>query len=108
MNHHFWGDISAWFIKCITGINLNPSHGNVNEVTVAPHFIAALDEAEGYHIAPAGKIAVSWKRDGKDILLNVEIPDGMSATLALEPAYTLEGEQGSTHLVTGSYRITCQ
>lgn len=105
MNHHFWGDISAWFIKCIAGINLNPHHNNVSEVTVAPHFIATLTEAKGYHVAPAGKIAVSWKRDGEDILLNVEIPAGMSATLALEPAYTLEGRENGCAIVTGQYKV---
>jgi hypothetical protein len=105
MNHHFWGDISAWFIKCITGINLNPNHNNVREVSIAPHFIATLTEAKGYHIAPAGKIAVSWKRDGEDIWLDVEIPVGMSATLILESAYTLEGRENGCAIVTGQYKI---
>ena len=105
MNHHFWGDISAWFIKRIAGICLNPNHNNVNEVSLAPHFITALNEASGYHIAPAGKIAVSWHREGEDVLLDIEVPADMVATLTLEPAYALENGTCSGVVTSGRYRV---
>ena len=106
VNHHFWGDISAWFISHIGGIKFNPSGRNVNEVMISPDFITSLEHASAYHIAPAGKIAVSWKRDGDAVVLDVEIPDGMSATMALKDGYTLDNGDNSCRVKSGSYKVT--
>ena len=105
MNHHFWGDISAWFIKRVVGIQLNPEKHNVNTIKVKPSFIGALDYAAAYHDAPAGKIAVSWRRQGKTILLDVDIPDQLSATAELEPHFCFEDGQHAKPLVSGIYKI---
>lgn len=106
MNHHFWGDISAWFIKRLAGIQVNPTLGDVNTLTVKPSFIAALDRVSAYHVAPAGKIAVSWKRSGEEITLTVEIPHGMHATAELEPAYCFADGTSTCPITTGTYKIT--
>lgn len=105
MNHPTWGDISGWFIKCLAGIRLNPNKHNVNELLIQPSFIAALDHASAYHIAPAGKIGVSWKREGNAILLETEVPEGICATAVLEPMYSFEDGQRSKPITSGSYRI---
>ena len=54
MNHHFWGDISSWFIQYLAGIRMNPDRNNADSADIAPCFIDSLDFAEGFHIAPAG------------------------------------------------------
>lgn len=105
MNHHFWGDISSWFIKCLAGINLNPNRNNVNEVLIAPNFIDALDHASAYHIAPAGKISVSWKKDGNSVTLNVQIPEGVSATARLPHGYRFEDGACERAIVSGAYKV---
>ncbi len=105
MNHHFWGDISAWFVKRIVGINLNPNLCNVNELEISPSFIASLDHASAYHIAPAGKVAVSWRREDSGIILEIKIPDGISANLKLERGYRLDGEINTDPLASGTYRV---
>jgi alpha-L-rhamnosidase len=105
MNHHFWGDISAWFIKCITGIQLNPNKNDANEIMIAPSFVTALDHASAYHITPLGKISVSWKREGENIILDVEIPQGISATSEIEPHFCFEDGERSKIVVTGTYKI---
>ena len=105
MNHHFWGDISAWFIKCITGIQLNPNKNNTNEITIAPSFVTALTHASAYHITPCGKVSVSWRREGESIVLNVEIPNGVSATAKMKSHFCFEDGALSKSVVTGSYKI---
>ncbi len=105
MNHHFWGDISAWFIKCVAGIVHNPDQNHVNELLIAPSFVKALDHASAYHIAPAGKIAVSWKRDGKDILLDVTVPENACASAVLPAHYRFADGATSKTVVSGTYRI---
>ena len=38
MNHHFWGDISAWFIKSLAGIQFNPQGNDITRVDIKPSF----------------------------------------------------------------------
>ena len=105
MNHHFWGDISAWFIKSIAGIRVNPTERDVNELEICPHFINALDCASAYHIAPAGKITASWERKGDSVLLSIEIPSAVRATACLSDGYTFENGSASMPVNTGVYKI---
>ncbi len=105
-NHHVWGDISAWFIRCIAGIQLNPNCHNVNEAEIRPCFIEALDHASAYHIAPAGKIASAWKRTAQGITLELEIPDGMTVTAVLPGGCRFQDGSVSMPVTTGTYYIT--
>lgn len=106
-NHHAWGDISAWFVKAVAGLCFNPTGRNINEVQISPHFIGALDSADAYHIAPAGKISVSWKREERGVTLRVEIPDGIKATAVLPANCRFENGAKTMLLTSGTYKITC-
>ena len=105
MNHHFWGDISAWFIKNLAGIQLNPNKHDVNTVEIKPSFLAALDYVSAYHIAPSGKISVSWKREEQTIILEIEIPDEISAVAEVEMEFGFEDGSRLRPVKTGTYRI---
>ena len=105
MNHHFWGDISSWFIKRIVGIWLNPEKNNINAVKIKPAFIEKLDYASAFHKAPAGEIAVSWKREGKEIILDAKIPKGMSATLEIDSGFVFENGESSKTIKSGTYKL---
>lgn len=99
-NHHFWGDISAWFIKCIAGIKYNETGYNLNDVSIEPCFISALNNAEGYYLSPFGKIVSSWKRENENIRLSLKIPDGLNATIKLRGGYVFE--DGNTTMLAKS------
>lgn len=105
MNHHFWGDVSAWFIKCVAGMGLNLSKHNVNELKIAPSFIEKMEYAAAYHIAPAGKIAVSWRRWEQGIVLDMQIPMGMHAVAQLPARFCFEDGTYTKPIVSGTYRI---
>ena len=77
-NHHFWGDISAWFIKVLGGININPTGTNPSELVINPHFIDALDFVEASHILPQGEVAVFWKRNHDSIEVKISLPEGVN------------------------------
>ena len=105
MNHHFWGDISAWFVKCIAGIKLNPNKNNVNEVEISPSFIASLDHASAYHIAPLGEIVSTWRREGDKIILALSIPLCMEAKVILPCGYTFADGTSVADGKSGEYEI---
>lgn len=105
MNHHFWGDISGWFIKCIAGIRLNPDGNDVNSVEIKPSFVKKLDNAKAYHIAPCGKISSAWERKNDKIILTLEIPEGMKSVINLEKGYVFSDKNTSKAATSGEYEI---
>lgn len=105
MNHHFWGDISAWFIKCLAGIQFNPNGNNIKEVYIKPDFVTALDFAEGWHEAPDGKIVSSWKKCGEEIILKLEIPKNINATAFLPNGYVFADGNEIKSVTSGEYKV---
>ena len=102
MNHHFWGDISAWFMEYIGGIRLDAKK---NTLEIRPCFIETLENASAYHLAPKGKISVDWTRTEEGILLSVQIPETMETTAFLNGSYRFGSGEKSRTLTTGNYRI---
>ncbi|MCL2051604.1 MAG: glycoside hydrolase family 78 protein [Lachnospiraceae bacterium] len=77
-NHHFWGDISHWFIRHLAGINYH-----LNVLNILPRFPRKMEFAEGFHFAPQGEIRVRWKRDGEKIRLSVIMPKELNGKIFL-------------------------
>lgn len=86
-NHHFLGDITHWFMRQLTGLNINPHLDDPNEVLLHPHFIDALDWAECWCDLPGGRIAVRWQREGEQIRLTVNGSEPLTCRLVLDPGY---------------------
>ena len=105
LNHHFFGDISSWFIQSLAGIVLNPEGDDVSRLDIAPHFVEALTHAEAFHVSPAGKISVSWKRDGEDVLLSLEAPESLHGCIRAPKGWLLPDEMGVLPLASGQYRL---
>lgn len=89
-NHHFWGDVSAWFYTYLAGIRINPTRRNVNQVTIAPEFIEALDFVKANHNLPAGRLAVDWIRNGEEITLTVTKPERVEISFVAPNGYFAE------------------
>ena len=88
-NHHFLGDISAWFIKWLAGIKVNPYERDCNEVEISPVFLKQLDHAEGTIGLPCGKVAVRWAREGDGIRLTVNAPEGCRGIIKMPAGYDI-------------------
>lgn len=108
LNHHFWGDISSWFIQSLAGIRFNPHRNNWKEADICPSFVPQLSYAEGFHIAPAGKIVSSWKRDAQGILLTVEMPVDMHGTIRLENGWFFDSGGSILPSASGKYHVAAK
>lgn len=106
MNHHFFGDISSWFIQKVGGLVLNPRGNDCNELLVAPHFIQKLTQAQSNHRAPAGEIKVRWQREKETIRLTISVPNQMSGEIQMPKGWTLQNGLASTPLMDGEFICT--
>jgi alpha-L-rhamnosidase len=107
INHHFWGDISGWFISCICGIDLNPDATDIHHVEIAPRFVSALTHASAFHIAPDGKIEVKWERTGEDTLtLTVIVPEAMHGSIRFDKGWVCaKCGRSQAELKSGTYLL---
>ena len=105
MNHHFWGDISSWFIQYPGGIRLNPTLHNADEVNIAPEFIESLENAKAFHIAPAGKISTEWQKEKDCINLKVDVPEKMSGNIILPDGFEFENGEKIIPVKSGTYKV---
>ena len=87
LNHVFMGDVSAWMINTLTGINSDPSTPGFSHFIVHPYFVNELDWVKGEYHSVNGLIRSEWKRNGKQIVLTVTVPANTSATIVADKSY---------------------
>lgn len=85
-NHHFLGDVSNWLMRYPGGINVLDS----KHVKIRPHFLENLSDTHAAHKLPAGEVRVCWKRQGRDILLEVTCPEEVSCDIELTDSWILK------------------
>lgn len=73
MNHHFWGDISAFFYRHLAGLQIN----NVNELTFAPSFSKYVNKVD----ANIKDIKVSINKIKDEYKVNLFIPNDYKADI---------------------------
>lgn len=118
-NHHFFGDISSWFIRAITGINPNPHLDDPDYILLAPNFIQPLTQAQAAYQAPSGKLTIKWSRTPSSmpqrphpsappdtIQLNIQSPPQLKGTIRLPQSWQFEDGFPQKPLLPGTY--TCR
>lgn len=98
LNHAFLGDISAWMMNSLAGINPNPKKPGFAGIIIRPQFINGISWAKGEYRSVRGFIRSEWKREGNQIELNIIIPANTEAELQLRDK--------SVALKTGKNQLT--
>lgn len=81
VNHIFLGDISAWMINTLAGINYDVKYRGFEKIIIKPDYIEDLSWVKGEYKSVKGMIKSEWKREGKKITLAVSIPANTTATI---------------------------
>lgn len=87
LNHAFLGDISAWMMNSLAGINPNPKKPGFAGIIIRPQFIKGISWAKGEYRSVRGLIRSEWKREGNQIELNIIIPANTEAELQLRDKF---------------------
>ena len=107
LNHHFWGDVSAWFYTYLAGIRINPTGKDVINLDIMPLFPKKLDSVSAYHDTPVGRISVSWERTSEEsIILKIEAAEKLHGKIVLTEGFTfLDGSKEKT-LASGNFHLS--
>ena len=103
LNHHFWGDVSAWFYTYLAGIRVNPTGRDVKNVDIKPLFPEKLNEVNAYHDTPNGRISVNWKRENGNITLNISADEKLHGIIVLTKGYFFSDDSYEKELASGKY-----
>lgn len=76
-NHPMFGSVSEWFYKSLLGIRTDGP--GFKKIVIKPSVVADLTWAKGHHDCLFGRIATSWKKEGKKLILDVTIPPNTTA-----------------------------
>ncbi len=79
LNHPFKGGYDAWFYSGLGGISPDPDAPGYKRFFLDPKFPAGLDETKVSLETGYGTIRSAWKREGDDIIWDVEVPQNTSA-----------------------------
>ena len=105
LNHHFWGDITAWFVKCLVGIDYNPTATDLRRVDIKPHIPQKLDDAAAYYDSNFGKIECGWKKQDDKVILTVNVPTEMTGVIAPQNDYRFADGDTEKNLTSGIYEL---
>ncbi len=92
LDHHFFGDITNWFITKVAGIVVNPYKRDCKEINIKPDFIASLDFAQAHYDTVCGRVSIIWERKGGEITLTVDAPDMADGKIILPAGYVFSGD----------------
>lgn len=104
-NHHFWGDISAWFYRYLAGMEINPDATDICKVNIKPVFASVVNHVEASHQLPFGELKVEWARKGDTIILDVEAPAMAKGEILLPEGLAFLDGSSSMALKSGTYTI---
>lgn len=99
-SHYAYGAVGQWMFENIGGI-LHAEAG-YKKIVIKPYITDKLDWAKVSYESISGKIAVSWKRDGKNVKLDVEIPEGTTAEIYVPGKDKAEKVGGGKYSYKGS------
>lgn len=97
-NHIMYGDVAAWMVKALAGIQMVAPAPNkavgYRQVFIRPNPVKGLDWARASYDSVQGRIASAWKQTEKEFRLELEIPPNTIAHVKLptdNPAKIREG-----------------
>ena len=105
LNHHFWGDVSAWFYRYLAGIDVNPTAKDVDHVNIAPVFVEGVKQVSAEHILPAGRLAVEIKREENSGIIDITCPVSVHGEIRLPNGWRFENNETVVPLASGCYKI---
>lgn len=112
--HNCYNGIGAWFYQALAGIMPDESKPGYKHIWIKPQVVNDISWVQAFKDTPYGLLKVRWEKKESSFVLDVQIPVGASASVALPfPAESVcvngQPSQGEEvlELESGSYWIEC-
>lgn len=99
VNHVFFGDVAAWYVNDIAGINFDEDKPGFSNIVFRPHFLDSLQWAKASYGSVKGDVAASWTRNGENVTYTVTVPDNCTGKIVIDGQTSVAVASG-THLYT--------
>jgi alpha-L-rhamnosidase len=94
-NHYALGAVADWLHRVVAG--LAPAAPGYRTMTVRPRPGGGLTRAAARHVTPYGPAAVSWRRAGAELRVEVTVPPGCAAQVHLPGTASTTVGSGEHH-----------
>ena len=91
--HPMYGSVCSWLYERVAGLDLTGLWKK--EVGIHPYFTDCLTWAKADKIISYGKVSVEWKKDAKGLLLEFQIPEGLTGRVEFPSNYQVLVNQGT-------------
>ena len=95
--HYFLGTVDDWFYQHVAGIQASQATG-YRDLTIAPAVTGEMDWARATTQTPFGPVASDWRRRGRTLTLDVDVPVGTTATIHVPAANPHAVREGGDRL----------
>ena len=95
--HYFLGTVDDWFYQHVAGIQASKTTG-YRDLTIAPAVTGEMDWARAATQTPYGRVSSDWRRDGRTLTLDVDVPVGTTATIHVPAANPHAVREGGDRL----------
>ncbi|MEN8254409.1 MAG: glycoside hydrolase family 78 protein [Verrucomicrobiota bacterium] len=102
-NHYAYGAIGDWMYKVVAGIDFGEAGAGFKKIVIKPVIAGGLTNASATHESMYGTISSSWRIDGGQVVLEVEIPPNTTAEVF---APDIDGEYEKHEIGSGKYTFT--
>ena len=103
MNHHFWGDISGWFIQCAAGLRPNPDADDALRVDFEPGLNCGLARASAHTQAACGETSLRWRLNGDQAQIELTLPESAHGEVILPTGWTFGRGKSRLPARTGAF-----
>jgi alpha-L-rhamnosidase len=94
------GDFATWLYQILGGINGDTENPGFKNIILKPHPVEGLDFVNAEYLSVHGLIKSSWKKEGKSLVWDIEVPCNTTATVYVaapsEKAVTENGKRVSS------------
>lgn len=92
--HPMFGSVVAWMYKSVAGIRYDENEPGMAHVIIEPHPAGGLSYCRSTMAVRDGTVSSHWDIAGDEFRLEVNIPDGVTATVILPGGKTFEMVKG--------------
>ena len=85
-DHFMLGQINEWFYHDLAGIQCDPGGPGFSRIVIKPAIVGDITWVKANYESIRGRVSSFWRRNGKDLTLEVAIPANTSATVFLPTA----------------------